>query len=85
MMISCRRASELTEDELEGRLSWSQKTQLRLHLLLCAMCRQYLEQVRRLRSFFRGSAWEEQLPPLTSQARLKISQRISQELGSGGG
>lgn len=84
-MISCRRASELMEDDLEGSLSWSQKSQLRLHTLLCSMCRHYQQQIQRLRKFFRGSAWEEQLPPLSPQARLTISQRIRQELGAGGG
>lgn len=79
-MISCRRASEWTEDELEGRLGWGQRLQLQLHRFLCPMCRVYQRQVLKLRAFFRGQAWEEQLPVLSAQARENIARRVSLEL-----
>ena len=83
-MMSCRRASECTEDELEGRLSWAQRLNLKLHRFLCPMCRAYHRQVLKLRSFFRGQTWEEQLPGLSPQARENIARRLTHELSTRG-
>ena len=41
LMISCRRASELTEKKLAGELTWTANIQLLLHRAMCDACRRY--------------------------------------------
>lgn len=82
LMISCRQASQLVEQDLERPLNLLERFQLRLHLTLCGMCRAYRRQVRRLRAFFRGEEWLEQLPPLPDEARDRIRARLQQQLES---
>lgn len=43
-MISCKKAGQLIEKKNEGQLSLKESIQLRLHTLMCGLCRLYEEQ-----------------------------------------
>jgi anti-sigma factor ChrR (cupin superfamily) len=44
-MLSCRDVVTLATEYAEGRLPWTARLQMRLHLLMCAFCRRYLKQM----------------------------------------
>jgi anti-sigma factor ChrR (cupin superfamily) len=44
-MLSCRDVVALATDYAEGRLPWRARTQMRLHLAMCALCRRYIHQM----------------------------------------
>ncbi|MFZ5557130.1 MAG: zf-HC2 domain-containing protein [Pseudomonadota bacterium] len=44
-MITCRQASQLVSKERDVKLTWRERLSLRLHLLMCAMCRRYERQL----------------------------------------
>lgn len=43
-MISCKKATELITKREDRSLSQHERLQLRLHLGICSLCRQYLQQ-----------------------------------------
>ncbi len=52
-MLNCKEATELMSQRLDRELSMSQKIGLRLHLMLCAGCRNYGRQMDFLRQVSR--------------------------------
>ena len=49
-MLSCRDVVTHATDYAEGRLPWTSRMQMRLHLALCALCRRYIHQMDVTRS-----------------------------------
>jgi predicted anti-sigma-YlaC factor YlaD len=47
-MISCRKATELTEKKLAGELTWTDNLRLLLHRSMCDACRRYGRQSQAL-------------------------------------
>ena len=52
-IISCKDASRLVSRREDGRLSFWQRTTLRLHLSVCAACTRFERQIRFLRAAMR--------------------------------
>lgn len=52
-MISCRKATELTEKKLAGELNWKERAQLMMHRFMCAACRRYGRQSRKIDQLLR--------------------------------
>lgn len=49
-MLSCKIAAALTSEALDRRLSIRERAALRLHLVLCRMCRSYENQLELIRA-----------------------------------
>lgn len=47
-MPTCKQASKLISVSLDRPLSWSERVQLKLHLLICTPCRRFRQQLRML-------------------------------------
>ena len=48
-MLNCKQASHLVSQSLDRRLSFAERFGLRLHLLICAGCRQFSQQLAFMR------------------------------------
>jgi hypothetical protein len=79
---TCRDASRLQSEALDGKLSFSKRLGLAMHLLICKWCRRYGKQVR----FMRDAAREhpdnlsEAVPQkLSTEARERIKRRLQSE------
>jgi predicted anti-sigma-YlaC factor YlaD len=59
-MLNCREITERASDFLDGALPWPVRLQVRLHLMMCRFCREYVRQlslvVRSLRQLPRVAA-----------------------------
>ena len=67
-MLTCRDVTELTTDYLEGKLPVTTWIGLRWHLVLCGMCRAYLDQLQKtMRLLGRGTL---PAPDSATEARL---------------
>ena len=55
-MLKCDAVTELVTDYAEGALPCGTRFGVRLHLMMCAMCRRYLDQVAKTRRLLRGRA-----------------------------
>jgi len=49
-MLTCKQASKLVSQSLDRPLTWSEKIQLKLHLLICNPCTQFKRQLNMLRT-----------------------------------
>ena len=45
-MLNCREILERASDYLDATLPWHVRLQVRLHLLMCRFCREYVRQMR---------------------------------------
>ena len=69
----------LMSESLERRLTIRERLGLRLHLLVCAWCRRYLEQIKFMRWMLRGqrsAITNELAPALAHEARERISRTL---------
>lgn len=81
-MLSCHQASQLLSQSLDRKLSRRELMGLRLHLMLCSMCRRFGQQVVGIRSLlrrFRQQMEQDETVKLPTEAR----QRIARALASG--
>lgn len=44
-MLNCREITERASDFLDGGLPWQMRLEVRLHLMMCRFCREYLRQM----------------------------------------
>jgi hypothetical protein len=44
-MLNCREVSERASDFVDSALPWRVRAQMRLHLLMCRLCREYVRQM----------------------------------------
>jgi len=52
-MLRCKEITELATDYLEGDLAWHERLGVRLHLWMCANCRRYVDQMRKVVAMLR--------------------------------
>lgn len=79
MMISCKQASLLLSQSLDRRLTWWERLQLRVHLLMCDACKQFSHALARLRQSLKLNADAIELDTtiqLSAKARAHITDVI---------
>ena len=57
-VLKCHDISELATDYAEGALPPGRRIAVGLHLMMCRMCRTYLDQLAKTRRLLRGRALE---------------------------
>jgi hypothetical protein len=67
-VLTCRDVSELATDYMERALPLRQGMGVRVHLLLCDMCRAYLDQLHKTRALLAGRA----MPPPGEETEASI-------------
>ena len=75
-MLTCKEISKLVSESLDRELPLRQRMAMRLHLMMCAMCRAYEKQTHLLRNAMRtyGRQNNEKLP---EESRQRIKKAIS--------
>ena len=67
----------LMSESMDRPLGLREQLQLRLHLMVCAWCARYLQQIRFLRQLLRNQVPAvNSRPLLNAEARARISERI---------
>ncbi len=78
-MLTCREAAVLVSANQDRELRWPERLQLRLHLVICAMCRRYAREIDFLsRVIRRDGKWISGagLARLDAAARERIRRRL---------
>jgi predicted anti-sigma-YlaC factor YlaD len=80
MMTSCKEASRLASDALNRRLTLRERIALRTHLLICAACRRFEQQIAFLHDAASrmGAAEAGTSVTLSPAARERITARVRQ-------
>ena len=71
--LSCLRATELAAKELDAPLTAKERWTLRIHLLICAWCRGFRQQIGILRKAARPRDGKPAGPALGAEARERIA------------
>lgn len=83
-MLSCKQASQLLSQSLDRNLSRRELIGLRLHLMLCSMCRRFGRQVMGIRSMlrrFRQQIEQDETVKLPTEAKQRIARVLESEQG----
>jgi hypothetical protein len=88
-MMSCKEAARLISEERDHPLSFGQRMGLRMHLVMCALCRRYKQNIEALGGIFAragdfvlsslplGDTDDDELV-LSAAARQRIKERIDE-------
>ena len=80
-MLRCRDIAKLLSDSLEKDLPWLQRVEIRMHLMICYVCRRYWKQLRFLHGCMRRYYEEEHTCEkcLSQEAKERIQNAIDEE------
>lgn len=67
-MLKCEAVSELVTEYTEGTLPFGRRLAMGLHLLICAMCRNYLDQLAKTRRLMRARPLDGSSPDTEDRA-----------------
>lgn len=77
-MSRCKEITKLISDATERKLSFWQRIDLRLHLILCGLCRRFQANVLALRNFAASEAALEKTK-LSKEAKARIRDAMQQQ------
>lgn len=77
--FGCKDATYLMDKSDYTTLSFSEKTLLKFHKLICKYCRRYSEQAAKIKQFFKSSAQSDKIA-LSPQKKEAINQLITENL-----
>ncbi|MBT9587676.1 hypothetical protein IV102_30330 [bacterium] len=82
-MMSCARAGQLLEGQINQDLSWTGLLELRAHLVICSICRTYRRQALEIRRLVRTAQRPDQTLKMPEIVKTRIARRIAEatELG----
>lgn len=80
----CKEASHLASDAFERELKFTERLRLRLHLLMCGMCRDHVSSIKFMNRLFEKmrSQADEKGVCLPEKARHRIEENISKAIQS---
>ncbi len=64
-MLNCREVTDCASNFVDATLPWRARLQVRLHLLMCRFCREYIRQIRLVARTLR------RLPPQEPSAAVR--------------
>jgi anti-sigma factor RsiW len=80
-MTTCRETTGLASRALDGRLPFSERLALRLHLAICENCARFNRQLQEMRRLFREeTAADDDAPGLAPEARQRIASELRNKL-----
>lgn len=74
-MLNCKQASELMSQGMDAQLPLAKRMSLRIHLMMCHGCNNFLAQMRFLRMAAKRYG-DEGMPRLSAQARKRIAKEL---------
>jgi len=77
-MYSCKQASELTCKAQDQTLSLKEQISLRMHLMMCKMCRRYAEQINFISRATQRLSEGDKNVLLSEESRERITNKIKQ-------
>lgn len=76
-MRSCKEITELVSNRLENnKITWYQKIEVALHLMICKRCHHYAQQLRFLQTAFQLATEKATNIFLSKEARERIARKL---------
>ncbi len=91
-MLNCKDMTKLISDSLDRKISFRQRMELWMHIMMCSMCRRFWSNARAMRRFFAKSSLPDSssgqqtsflagATKLPADAKERIASAIQKELG----
>ena len=78
-MLNCKQVTDLASNSLDTTLSWSEKWQMKLHLLICKACQRYLQQLRFIHKASKALEAHYKDMTLSIEAKNRIREKLNKE------
>ncbi|NOQ64558.1 MAG: hypothetical protein GQ582_08615 [Methyloprofundus sp.] len=77
-MYQCKEITQFTSQEMDAKLPWLTRMEMKLHLLMCKNCQRYAQQLR----FINKALVNLEVHPTTANSQLskQAKQRIAQSI-----
>jgi len=79
-MLTCKQVSQLVSESMEQKLSLRLRMAVRLHLMMCSMCRTYKRQTLQLRNAVQIYVRHESPEHLSEDASQRIKKELKKEM-----
>ncbi len=77
-MRSCKEITELVSTRLENtKMTWFQKMEVTLHLMMCKRCHRYAQQLHFLQIAFKSMTEKASRVFLSDEARARIQRKLN--------
>ena len=80
-IFSCKQITALISESMDRKLPIYRRIGIRIHLMMCYLCRRYKKQLLFLRSILQTDeeADEKNIEPLSAEARRRIRKKLEKE------
>lgn len=75
----CQQMAETISQSMERKLTLRERTNMKLHLWVCAWCQWYLEHLHIIRDAARAKAADPSGPSLSTEARERIKRNLTNQ------
>ncbi|MDQ6992222.1 MAG: hypothetical protein Q9M31_02010 [Mariprofundus sp.] len=79
-MYSCKQASRMASDALDRKLTWSEFFHLKLHLMMCGMCRGFNQNIHLLESALKNINHKSSREGLSADEKESIKKSVKRAL-----
>jgi len=78
-MFSCKKITGMISESMDRKLPLSRRMGIRFHLMMCALCRRYRQQLLFIRTLLRSDKEAEDLSgqALSDDARKRIEEKLA--------
>jgi len=80
-MLCCKEVAAIVASDEMGDLSWLKRLELRMHLMMCRLCRRYETQIRAIGNIYREMWQSRREDPATLE---RLESRILEDAFGGG-
>jgi hypothetical protein len=81
-IFSCKKITGMISESMDRKLPFYQRMGIRFHLMMCALCRRYEQQLLFIRSVLRrnGETDDRDCQSLPADARERIEKKLTDEI-----
>ena len=81
-IFSCKKITGMISESMDRKLPLYQRMGIRFHLMMCALCRRYQQQLLFIRSVFRPNSGTDDMDcqSLPADARERIEKKLTDEI-----
>ncbi|MDT8376733.1 MAG: hypothetical protein RQ867_08375 [Mariprofundaceae bacterium] len=75
-MYSCKEASRIASDSLDRKLTWSEWVNMKLHLAMCRLCRNFDQNIRFINTIMKRRRKTLEKTRLSSQQKETLTKNV---------
>ncbi len=77
-MLKCKQITELASNSLDTSIPWLKRLQIKLHLMMCETCYQYIKQIKFIQNTISGIEKHQENIFLSVEAKKRIQAKLNQ-------